>query len=123
MGHFAKKIHVMGGIYCNNPDGREDLRKKYAAPVRKYWRISEHGMVKHSDFVICDSLNIEKLIQADYKEYNPKTTFIAYGSDILPSTLSDNDPNIRIGLNSMIYEIINFMFRWEDLCRKTILKR
>ena len=31
--------------------------------------------------------------------------------------------NIRIGLNSMIYEIINFMFRWEDLCRKTILKR
>lgn len=66
--------------------------KKYAAPVRKYWRISEHGMVKHSDLVICDSLNIEKHIQADYKKYNPKTTFIAYGSDILPSTLSDNDP-------------------------------
>ena len=92
MGHFAKKIHAMGGMYCNNPDGREDLRKKYAAPVRKYWRISEHGMVKHSDLVICDSLNIEKHIQADYKKYNPKTTFIAYGSDILPSTLSDNDP-------------------------------
>ena len=49
-------------------------------------------MVKHSDLVICDSLNIEKHIQADYKKYNPKTTFIAYGSDILPSTLSDNDP-------------------------------
>ena len=92
MGHFEKKIHAMGGIYCNNPDGREDLRKKYAAPVRKYWRISEYGMVKHSDLVICDSLNIEKHIQADYKKYNPKTTFIAYGSDVLPSTLSDNDP-------------------------------
>lgn len=92
MGHFEKKIHAVGGIYCNNPDGREDLRKKYAAPVRKYWRISEYGMVKHSDLVICDSLNIEKHIQADYKKYNPKTTFIAYGSDVLPSTLSDNDP-------------------------------
>ena len=25
MGHFAKKIHEMGGIYCNNPDGWKDI--------------------------------------------------------------------------------------------------
>ena len=25
MGHFAKKIHAMGGIYCNNPDGWKDI--------------------------------------------------------------------------------------------------
>ena len=92
MGHFAKKIHEMGGIYCNNPDGREALRLKYHAVVRKYWDLSEDGMVKYSDLGICDSVNIEKYIQERYKKYNPKTTFIAYGSEILPSALSDNDP-------------------------------
>lgn len=92
MGHFTKKIHKMGGIYANNPDGRESWRLKYSKVVRKYWELSEAGMVKHSDLVICDSVNIEKHIQEDYKKYNPKTTFIAYGSDIVPSILLDNDP-------------------------------
>lgn len=99
MGHFSKIIHKYGGVYYNNPDGREDLRKKYSQVVRKYWRISEHGMVKYSDLVICDSVNIEKHIKDDYKMFNPKTTFIAYGSDIIPSKLSDDDPKYVNWLN------------------------
>lgn len=67
MGHFAKKIHSYGGVYYNNPDGREDLRRKYSKLVRMYWRMSEAGMVKHSDLVICDSVNIERYIKDDYK--------------------------------------------------------
>lgn len=92
MGYFAKKIHKCGGVYYNNPDGREDLRRKYSKAVRRYWRVSERGMVKHSDLVICDSVTIEKHIKEDYKKFTPKTTFIAYGSDIIPSKLSDDDP-------------------------------
>lgn len=99
MGYFAKKIHNMGGLYFNNPDGREMNRGKYSALVRKYWCISEQGMVKHSDLVVCDSVNIEKLIQRDYKKYKPKTIFIAYGSDIVPSILSDDDSNYIDWLN------------------------
>ncbi len=91
MGYFSKKIHKMGGTYFNNPDGREDWRLKYSKSVRKYWHLSERGMVKYSDLVICDSINIEKHIKEDYKEFHPKTTFIAYGSDIIPSKLLDND--------------------------------
>ena len=48
-------------------------------------------MIKKADLAICDSKNIEKYIQTEYAAYNPKTTFIAYGSDTAPSTLSDND--------------------------------
>jgi rhamnosyltransferase len=92
MGYFARKIHKFGGKYYNNPDGRESLRKKYHPMVRKYWALSERGMVKHSDLVICDSVNIEKYIQDEYKQYHPKTTYIAYGSDVIPSTLADDDP-------------------------------
>lgn len=99
MGYFAKKIHSFCGVYYNNPDGREDLRKKYSKPVRCYWKLSERGMVKHSDLVICDSVNIEKHIKESYKRFNPKTTFIAYGSDIMPSTLSDIDPKYVNWLN------------------------
>lgn len=99
MGYYAKRIHNYEGVYYNNPDGREDLRRKYNKIVRKYWKISEEGMVKYSDLVICDSVNIEKHIKEDYKKYNPETMFIAYGSEIKPSDLADDDPKYVNWLN------------------------
>ena len=92
MGKYAKRIHSLGGQYYHNPDGWEFRRKKYPLPVRAYWKFSEKLMVKHADLEICDSINIEKYIQVEYKYYNPKTTYIAYGSDIKPSILSDDEP-------------------------------
>lgn len=89
---YAKRIHGLGGIYWHNPDGWEHRRNKYILPVRWYWKWSEQLMVKNSDFEICDSKNIEKYIKSEYERYSPKTTFIAYGSDITPSPLVDDDP-------------------------------
>lgn len=91
IGYFVKKIHIMGGRYCNNPDGRESCREKYHKIARKYWQLSEYGMIKYSDLVICDSINIEKYIKNEYKKFSPKTTYIAYGSDITPSLLPDDN--------------------------------
>ena len=108
MGHFAKKIHSYGGVYYNNPDGREDLRRKYSKLVRMYWRMSEAGMVKHSDLVICDSVNIERYIKDDYKKFNPKTTFIAYGSDVVSYILTDSDPRYVNWLKK--YNLIDHKF-------------
>lgn len=92
IGHYKKRIEKLGGTLYVNPDGHEWKRAKWSAPVRKYWKISEKLMVKHADLLICDSKNIEKYIQEDYKKYNPKTTFIAYGSEVRPSMLADDDP-------------------------------
>ncbi|USG06539.1 beta 1-4 rhamnosyltransferase Cps2T [Latilactobacillus sakei] len=89
--HFKKQLRQYNGTLFVNPDGHEWLRAKWSAPVRKYWKYSERLMVKHADLLICDSQNIEKYIQNDYKQYSPKTTYIAYGSDIIKSTLMDND--------------------------------
>ena len=75
-----------------NPDGHEWKRAKWSAPIRKYWKESERLMVKHADLLICDSVNIEKYIKTDYAKYKPQTTYIAYGADITPSTLADDDP-------------------------------
>lgn len=91
-GKYVKKIHALGGDVFVNPDGHEWKRAKWSAPVRKYWKVSERGMVKHADLMVCDSKNIEKYIRKEYADLNPRTTFIAYGADIKRSALVDNDP-------------------------------
>lgn len=98
-GYFYRKIHKLGGTVYLNPDGHEWMRAKWAAPIRKYWKISEQMMVKYSDLAICDSRNIEKYIHACYdgkgiKGRNPRTTFIAYGADLACSKLADNDQKL-----------------------------
>ena len=92
---FKKKIHAMGGSLLVNPDGHEWLRAKWSLPVRKYWKFSEQLMVKHADLLVCDSKNIEKYIQEDYKQFQPKTTYIAYGTDTTPSNLKAEDAKVR----------------------------
>ncbi|MCK4027112.1 glycosyltransferase family 1 protein [Streptococcus suis] len=92
---YKKEIHQMGGQLFVNPDGHEWLREKWSAPVRKYWKISESLMVKYADLLICDSKNIEKYIQNDYQKYSPKTTYIAYGTDLSKSELSSEDNVVR----------------------------
>ena len=97
--HFYKEIHKLGGRVFLNPDGHEWMRAKWSKPVRKYWKFSEQMMVKWSDLVICDSKTIEKYIHECYdgkgiRGRDPKTTFIAYGADLTPSKLSDNDEKL-----------------------------
>lgn len=99
MAKYVRKIHKLGGVVYVNPDGHEWKRAKWSAPVRKYWKISEKLMIKKADLVICDSKNIEKYIQSEYSAYNPKTTFIAYGSDTVPSKLTDEDETYINWLN------------------------
>ena len=92
---LKKKIRAIGGRLLVNPDGHEWLRAKWSLPVRKYWKFSEQLMVKHADLLVCDSKNIERYILEDYKQYQPKTTYIAYGTDTAPSRLQAEDTKVR----------------------------
>ena len=92
---LKRKIDKIGGVLLVNPDGHEWLREKWSLAVRKYWKISESLMVKHADKLICDSKNIEKYIKEDYKKYNPKTTYIAYGTDLNKSILTNESKVVR----------------------------
>lgn len=108
MWYFKKKIEKLGGLLYVNPDGHEWKRAKWSAPVRKYWKISEALMVKHADLLICDSINIEKYIQEDYKKYSPKTTYIAYGSDTQPSVLADDAHEFKGWLEEKGLKVKNY---------------
>ncbi|OSB10700.1 glycosyl transferase [Paraclostridium bifermentans] len=94
IGNYKKKLKKLGGTLLVNPDGHEWKRGKWNFAIKKYWKISEKLMVKYSDLLVCDSKNIEKYIKEDYKKYNPKTTFIAYGAEIRRSKLRDDDENM-----------------------------
>ncbi len=94
IGHLKKKIQKVGGKLYVNPDGHEWKRAKWNALIRKYWKVSEKLMVKHADLLVCDSLGIESYIKEDYKQYHPKTTFIAYGAETSASTLKDDDEKV-----------------------------
>lgn len=88
---YVQRIHGAGGLVYQNPDGHEDWRRKWNFLIRKYWKLSERYAVKNADLVVCDSKNIEEYIQDEYSKYQPRTAFIAYGSDIVPSKLKDED--------------------------------
>lgn len=92
MQKYVKELHSLGAKLYVNPDGHEWMRTKWPPIVRRYWKESEKLMVKAADTVICDSINIEKYIQSKYMQYNPKTLYIAYGTDVMVSGLSDCEP-------------------------------
>ncbi|OJG47082.1 rhamnosyltransferase [Enterococcus hermanniensis] len=95
IGSLKSKIKALGGKLFVNPDGHEWMRAKWSYPVRRYWKYSEQLMVKHADLLICDSKNIEKYIQEDYAQYKPKTTYIAYGTDLEKSKLTKSSPEVN----------------------------
>lgn len=97
--YFYNEIHKLGGKVFLNPDGHEWMRAKWSMPIRKYWKLSEKLMIKYCDLAICDSINIEKYIHESYdgkgiNGRNPETTFIAYGADLTPSKLDDDDKKL-----------------------------
>ncbi|WP_028043617.1 beta 1-4 rhamnosyltransferase Cps2T [Candidatus Stoquefichus massiliensis] len=94
VGKYVKQLHALNCKVFVNPDGHEWKRAKWNYLIRKYWKLSEKLMVKHADLLICDSENIEVYIQENYKQYQPKTTFIAYGADTTKSTLQDDDEKL-----------------------------
>lgn len=94
IGYYKSKLKRLGCSLFVNPDGHEWKRAKWNKVIREYWKISERYMVKHADLLVCDSKNIEKYIKENYKKYNPKTIFIAYGANVEKSNLSDDSSKI-----------------------------
>ena len=90
---FARKIHKMGGRFYINPDGLEWKRAKWAKPIQAYLKYSEKIMTRHADLVISDNPGIESYIKEAYPW--SKTTYIAYGTDLSPTSLTSQDRKVR----------------------------
>ena len=90
---FARKIHKIGGRFYINPDGLEWKRAKWAKPIQAYLKYSEKIMTRHADLVISDNPGIESYIKEAYP--CSQTTYIAYGTDLSPTSLTSQDWKVR----------------------------
>ncbi|TCD46518.1 glycosyltransferase family 1 protein [Streptococcus sp. X16XC17] len=90
---FAKKIHAVGGKLFVNPDGLEWKRAKWSKPVQTYLKHSEKVVTQYADLVIADNEGIKSYIQKAYPW--SKTIFIAYGTDLSPTNLHQESPQVR----------------------------
>jgi glycosyltransferase involved in cell wall biosynthesis len=80
-------LHPKNAIVITNMDGLEWKRTKYSKIVQKALQIAERIAVKKSDYLISDSIGIQKYIQ---KKYQKESTYIAYGAH------NFNNPNPEI---------------------------
>lgn len=90
---IARKIKKIGGVFFVNPDGLEWKRSKWSRPVQAYLKLAEKWMTKSADLVISDNEGIESYIKDSYPWSN--TRFIAYGTDLALSDLTENSPSVR----------------------------
>lgn len=79
IGHYAKKIHKIGGKLLVNPDGLEWKRSKWIKPIQMYLKFSEQKMAKISDLIISDNQGIEDYLKTEYSDVT--STVIAYGTN------------------------------------------
>lgn len=91
MAPLVAKAHSLGINVAVNPDGHEWMRGKWNQFIKKYWKYSEKLMVKHSDLMICDSIEMERYIKEEYSPYNPRTIYLSYGADDRVDYCSDKE--------------------------------
>jgi glycosyltransferase involved in cell wall biosynthesis len=85
-------------LIITNMDGLEWKRTKYAKPVQKALQFAEELAVKSSNYLVSDSIGIQKYIQEKYKK---TSTYIAYGAHQF------KNPNATI-LKNYAVEIENY---------------
>ncbi len=80
-------------IIITNMDGIEWKRSKYSRPVQQFLRFAERLAANSSDYLVSDSLEIQKFLE---KRYKKKSTYIAYGANPF------NSPNEEIIANYQV---------------------
>lgn len=90
---LAQRIRAVDGVFYINPDGLEWQRTKWSKPVRAYLKVAERFMCQTADLVIADNPGIETYVKANYPK--AKTTCIAYGTAVVPSSLTSQDEKVR----------------------------
>lgn len=64
-------------IIITNMDGLEWKRTKYSKPVQQFLKFAERLAAISSDYLVSDSIGIEKFLK---KKYKKESTYIAYGA-------------------------------------------
>ena len=97
IGHYANKIHKLGGKLSVNPDGLEWKRTKWAAPIRSYLKFAEKKMVRYADLIISDNAGIKEYLTSEYGQVESEV--IAYGTEKFKSDLTESETLVKYKVN------------------------
>ena len=88
-------------IIVTNMDGLEWKRSKYNKFTQKFLKYAEKLAIKHSDFLVADSIGIQSYLK---KEYRMNSKYIAYGATLFnkPSKEALSDYNVTEGNYDML---------------------
>ncbi|MGC4040945.1 MAG: DUF1972 domain-containing protein [Flavobacterium sp.] len=88
-------------IIITNMDGLEWKRTKYSKPVQQFLKFAERLAAISSDFLVSDSLGIQKFLKS---KYNKDSTYIAYGAYpfLTPNEAFLSEYNVEKGNYNMI---------------------
>lgn len=64
-------------VIVTNMDGLEWKRSKYSRPVQQFLKFAERLAAVSSDYLVADSLGIQRFLK---QQYNKESTYIAYGA-------------------------------------------
>lgn len=84
-----------------NMDGLEWKRTKYRYWVQRFLKHAEKLAVKSSDYLISDSIGIQKYLE---REYGIESNYIAYGAN--PFTSPNEDVLLKFNLNPYKYNML-----------------
>ncbi len=84
-----------------NMDGLEWKRSKYSKAVQRFLKNAERLAVTKSDYLIADSIGIQKYL---YKTYGKKSTFIAYGATLFQNP--DQNSLSKFNLEAYRYNLL-----------------
>lgn len=81
------KLLPKKAVIITNMDGLEWKRAKYSKPVKKFLKFAEKFAVNSSDYLISDSIGIQKYLKS---EYAVESEYIAYGAELF------NNPDEKV---------------------------
>ena len=102
-------------VVVSNMDGLEWMRSKYSKNVQKFLMYAEKLAVKHSDFLVADSLGIKQYLK---DKYNVASAFYPYGCHILKKT--DESCLSTYDLKPYSYDILIARFEPENNIRMVL---
>jgi len=96
-------------IIITNMDGLEWKRSKYSKPVQQFLKFAERLAINSSDYLISDSLGIQKYING---KYHVSSTYIAYGAKVFTSPNEEILKEYKVEKNN--YNMIMARFEPEN---------
>lgn len=96
-------------VIITNMDGLEWKRTKYCNKTQRFLQFAEKRAVKSSDFLIADSLGIQKYLK---EKYNKESSYIAYGA--APFLNPNEELLLPYNLGSNAYDLLIARFEPEN---------